>query len=116
MCFVRSKRGILVMVEINYFVDIIFPIAAFLGVAWCLPTFLARFVPMSVMGLIINGIVSTGVLVVLSASYMWWLGGIGAGEGFMLLALWHSMRIALIWAPVVVLALIVQPQRWRPDL
>jgi hypothetical protein len=104
------------MVEINYFVDIIIPIAAFLAMAWCLPTFLARFVPMSVTGLIMNGIFSIVVLTALGASYMWWLGGIGAGEGFMFLALWHSMRIALIWAPVVVLALIVQPQRWKPDL
>ena len=104
------------MVEINYFVDIIFPIVAFLAVAWCLPTFLARFVPMSVTGLIMNGFFSTGVLTVLGASYTWWLGGIGAGEEFILLALWNSMRFSLIWAPVVVLALIVQPQRWKPDL
>ena len=102
------------MVEINYFVDIIIPIAAFLVMAWCLPTFLARFVPMSVTGLIMNGIFSIVVLTVLGASYMWWLGGIGAGEGFMFLTIRHSVRFALIWAPVLILALIVQPQKWRP--
>ena len=104
------------MVEINYFFDIIFPIATFFVVAWCLPTFLARFVSMTIKGLIMNGIFSTGVLIVLGASYMWWVGGIDAGEESILSALWRSLRFALIWAPVLVLALIVQPQRWRPDL
>ena len=104
------------MVEINYFIDIILPIATFFAVAWCLPTFLARFVSMTFKGLIMNGIRSIGVLIVLGASYMWWVGGIDAGEGSILSALWHSLRFALIWAPVLVLALIVQPQRWRPDL
>ena len=104
------------MVEINYFVDIILPIATFFVVAWCLPTFLARFVSMTLKGLIMNGIFSTGVLIVLGASYMWWVGGIDVREGSILSALWRSLRFALIWAPVLVLALIVQPQRWRPDL
>ena len=108
--------ALVVMIEINYFGGIILPISGFLALAWCLPTFLARFLPISIKGLIVNGIFSIGVMAALGPFYMWCVGGIDAGEGFVLSALWHSMRFALIWAPVLFLALIVQPQRWRPDL
>lgn len=102
------------MVEINYFVDIVFPTAVFFALAWCIPTYLARFVPMSVTGLFINGICSAGIMIIIGALYMWLVGGIDAGGGFMFVTIWHSMRFALIWAPILILALIVQPQKWRP--
>jgi len=102
------------MVEINYFVDIIFPIAAFFALAWYIPTSLARFVPMSVTGLFINGICSVGLMITIGAFYMWLIGGLDSGEGLMFLTIWYSMRFALIWAPVLILALVVQPQKWWP--
>lgn len=102
------------MVEINYFVDIVFPTAIFFALAWCIPTCLARFVPMSVTGLFINLICSAGIMITSGTFYMWLVGGIDAGEGFMFLTIRHSARFALIWAPVLILALIVQPQKWRP--
>ena len=102
------------MVEINYFVDIIWPTAVFFVLAWCIPACLARFVPMSVTGLFINLICSAGIMITSGTFYMWLVGGIDAGEGFMFLPIRHSMRFALIWAPVLILALIVQPQKWRP--
>ena len=91
------------------------PILALLIAGWLVPALLARALPEGVPGLIVNGVLSTAILGVLSAALFVWLYGPG-GQALWQVAPVHFLllgaRAALIWAPVMVLSLANRPRHW----
>lgn len=103
--------------------DLILPALALGICGFLVPRLLAAFMPEGVVALVVNALVSTLVLVILSALGFYglylWQGAppeVLAGQGWRA-NLWLFGRLglaaALIWAPVMVLSLAGLPRRWK---
>jgi len=102
---------------------LILPFSALVILATALPFALARLLPEGVAGLVLNGAVSAIAMICVGAGYFSWaylrqdgrvLDALGLASGETLV---HFLRLgfgaALIWGPVLVLALGAQPRRWK---
>lgn len=102
---------------------VLLPVAALIAAAILVPRGLERAMPESLQGLILNGVISAAVLTVMAAGYFFlaylWrstaildLAGIAPAS-----TLGHFLRLglgsAIIWAPVLVLAVSTAPKRWK---
>ncbi len=107
-------------------VGLILPVVVCVALAVALPLWLARRLPDSYAGLGMNFGLSALALLVISmvyfASFRPW--GVvkqitQAGEYYTFVfwdVLISGLMSAMIWGPIVVLVLVMQPQKWRPDL
>ena len=86
--------------------------------AWLVPGLVARALPQSLPGLVVNGVVSALVLMAVGAMLFAALYGSAAG------AVWRaapmhfivlSAQAMLVWGPVLVLSLSRLPRRWPPE-
>ena len=106
--------------------SMILPVAGIAVVAALLPLMLATRLPQSWGGLGVNLVISGGVLMAVSAGYF---AGFYLLEDARMLAMigevsgaagWHFLRLgvlsAMVWGPIVLLVLAMQPQKWRPEL
>ncbi|WP_147125977.1 hypothetical protein [Shimia ponticola] len=102
-------------------VELILPMVILVGVAFWVPHRLAQELPQSMPGLGVNLLISSLTMVVLAAVvlaglYVWQ----GTPLSLLLTGVGHLVSVAaqtaLIWGPVVLLQLAMQPQHWRPDL
>ena len=104
-----------------YSLALIGPAVLLCVVSWVLPTWLGRRLPETMLAL--------GANLALSAAALWFLSALGfatsyAMQGVPLPVLVSGAnhfaglgRLAgLFWGPILLLALAVQPQNWRPDL
>ncbi|MEO0486279.1 MAG: hypothetical protein AAF092_10245 [Pseudomonadota bacterium] len=104
-----------------YSVALILPALVLAALAWVLPTWLAGRLPETMLAL--------GANLALSAVVLWLFAAAGfavsyALQGVPLDRLWplvdHFVSLgrtaALFWGPILLLALAMQPQTWRPDL
>ncbi|MEM6729604.1 MAG: hypothetical protein AAF618_13960 [Pseudomonadota bacterium] len=102
-------------------VELLAPGIVLVAVAWLLPTFVARRMPETFRALFVN--------LVFSAAALWGLAALGfavsyAAQGIPLAVLTsgfsHFVYLGalsgLLWGPIVLLALAMEPQKWRPDL
>jgi len=104
---------------------LLIPFALLVGAGILIPRLLERVMPETLGGLILNGILSSVALLVVSAGYFavayYWrstavfdLFGIAPAATVM-----HFLRLgigaAVIWAPVVVLAVSTAPRRWKEN-
>ncbi|MEL6915186.1 MAG: hypothetical protein AAFP13_11875 [Pseudomonadota bacterium] len=104
-----------------YSIALIGPGVLLVAAAWTLPTWLGRRLPESMLALGVNLAVSAFLLWALSALAF---AGSYALQGVPARALVAGAshfaglgRLAgLLWGPVLLLALAVQPQHWRPEL
>ncbi|MCR8724175.1 hypothetical protein [Frigidibacter sp. ROC022] len=107
----------------TFTLTILLPIAVLVGVAVLLPRWMQRITPETLAGLILNGLASAAVLTVLAT--LWFFGSY-LYRGDVLLDLFeiapgstvlHFLRLglasALIWGPVLVLAVAAVPKRWK---
>lgn len=102
---------------------IVLPIAVMVALAILLPRLLARWMPESVPGLILNGGICVLLLALLSGLYFFaaytlnntrLLDLIGLAPGATLLYFLRlGLASALIWGPILVLALAAVPKRWK---
>lgn len=95
----------------------IVPFAVLGVVALGLPLWLARKLPQSYGGLVLNGCVTAIICYAMTfgyftAEYM----RLGHGPGMLAHIARVSVGAALFWVPVALLALITRVQRWEPDL
>ncbi len=94
--------------------------------AIAIPIGLERWVPESVAGMIVNGVISAAGLTGLAAGYFLWayarqdtrlLEAVGFAPGE---TLGYFLRLglssALIWGPVMVLTLSTSPRRWKENV
>ncbi len=105
----------------DFSLALILPGVVLVAVAWLVPTGLGRMLPQTMPGLGVNLIVSAlvvwaGTALGFAASY--------AAQGVPLREIsqgtLHFARLgalaAMMWGPVVLLALAMLPQHWRPEL
>ncbi|MEL6608082.1 MAG: hypothetical protein AAFO93_04130 [Pseudomonadota bacterium] len=105
----------------EYTVALIGPAVILGALGWFVPTYLGRILPETLWGLGLNLVVSwillTGFAIAVFAIAYW---AEGAPANLVLsragLAQYAgSARIsAIVWGPLLLLALAIQPQRWRP--
>jgi len=96
-------------------------IAAILALA--IPYMLGRALPETMRGLMINLVISAGIMWLISCGYFaltYVQRGIEtdvvlSGAGLMHVAL-TALKSAIFWLPLVLVQLATQPQRWRPEL
>ena len=104
-----------------YSLSLIAPALVLVAVAWLLPTLLGRFLPESMLAL--------GANLAVSALALWVVSAVGfalsyAQQGVPLPVLLDGgehfaglgRMAGLVWGPILLLALAVQPQKWRPEL
>ena len=102
---------------------LLIPLVLLVATAILLPRVILRWLPETLAGLILNGTISALVLTALASgwlflSYLWrdshllYLFGLAPG-GTLLYFLRLGLMSALIWAPVLVLALATLPKRWK---
>ncbi len=100
--------------------DILMPTILLCLISFGVPTLLGKILPQNFLGLIINACLSVGSMIILCAVYMWGTWNLidtqELSSGMFLLALQRGFSAFLIWGPILVLALIVQPQKWKPKL
>lgn len=102
-------------------VELILPMIILVGAAFWVPYRLAQELPESYPALAWNLCVSVLTIwifacLIVSILYLW--------QGFSILevfgggdhVVWVAAQTALIWLPIVLLQLAMQPQHWRPDL
>ena len=104
----------------------ILPVAVLAVLAAFLPLWLARRLPESMVGLGVNLLISSGVLLFICVLYFakFYVGQdiqalavVGEHAGAVALHLTRlGMMTALIWGPIVLAVLAMQPQRWRPEV
>ncbi|GIT89663.1 hypothetical protein JANAI62_08520 [Jannaschia pagri] len=94
---------------------LILPVLGLGAIAWGVPWLLGRLLPEGVGWLVVNGCVSTLLLICLSGLGFWVMYG-AAGDVVWRETPWHfvilSGRSAIIWAPVMVLSLANLPRGW----
>ncbi|MEM7488036.1 MAG: hypothetical protein AAF390_02820 [Pseudomonadota bacterium] len=96
---------------------VIVPLLVLGAVAWVLPWALGKALPKSLPGLVVNGVISAGLLMLAGMALFGWLYGPTAGlvwqsaPGHFLIL---SARAALIWGPILVLSLANLPRGWPP--
>lgn len=85
-------------------------------VAWLVPTLLVRLLPRNMSGLVTNGVLSSAILAALCMAWFVYLYG-AAGLRVWSEVKWHFVLLAgqaaLVWGPVVVFTLSLQPQTWK---
>jgi hypothetical protein len=102
---------------------LLIPVVLLVATAILLPRLLLRWMPETLGGLILNGAITAAVLTGIASgwlflSYLWRdsrlldLFGLAPG-GTLLYFLRLGLMSALIWAPVLVLALATLPKRWK---
>ena len=101
--------------------ELLLPMVVLVALAFWVPHRVAQEVPETMAGLGLNLVISCIVMlvsaaVVLGALYLWQ----GTPLGLLVRGIGHlfgvAVQTALIWVPIVLLQLAMQPQRWRPDL
>ena len=101
--------------------ELLLPMVALVALAFWVPHRVAQEVPETMAGLGLNLVISCIVMlvsaaVVLGALYLWQ----GTPLALLVRGIGHlfgvALHTALIWVPIVLLQLAMQPQRWRPDL
>lgn len=95
--------------------DVLLPLALLGVLAWGVPWALQRLFPRSLPGLVLNGAVSATLLFGMGMALFAWLYGPAAGRVWAEAPAYFavlSARSALLWAPVLVLALSAMPRRW----
>lgn len=104
-----------------YSLSLIGPAVVLVTLAWGLPTWLARQLPESMLAL--------GANLAVSAVALWVLSALGFAVSYALQGVPLSVLLdgiehfaglgrvsGLFWGPILLLALAVQPQKWRPEL
>ena len=100
---------------------LIAPVVLIVVIAALVPTLLARKLPETMAALAVNLILSACMLWGLSAvffgvMYSWQ----GVPVAVVIAGSLHLMilgaKAGLLWAPIILLVLAVQPQKWRPEL
>lgn len=95
---------------------LLFQVFALAFVAWLVPTLVARAMPQTTSGLVTNGVLSS---LILGALCMGWFVYLYGAAG---ITIWQEVRMhfvllagqaALVWAPVMVFTLSLQPQGWK---
>ena len=59
------------MGEINFIFEIILPAVAMWAMAWVIPSLLSRFLTDSITGLIVNGILSSTIMIAIGIAYLY---------------------------------------------
>lgn len=113
------------MEQLNVGREIALPLIILGGFAWIIPTLLARVLPHSMVWLAGNFAISATLLILLCGAYMYWtwdlterdaMIGLDTNLLVFISAVVRARLAALVWLPILVLALVVQPQKWRPEL
>lgn len=111
--------------QLNIIPEILLPLLVLAAFAWAIPIYLMQFFPQSLGGLLWNGIVSAALLIVLCAAYILFSWDVLERDGMPAIDTWQllflaavlrGLKFSMFWGPILVLALVVQPQKWRPDL
>lgn len=104
-----------------YSLELIAPAIVLVALAWLVPTFLARHLPETMLALGVNLAVSAVILWVFAAlafAVSYALQGIPfelLTQGVVHFAGLGRSSV-LFWGPILLLAIVMQPQKWRPDL
>ncbi|MEL6691083.1 MAG: hypothetical protein AAFP28_12275 [Pseudomonadota bacterium] len=101
--------------------QLIGPAVVLVALAWILPTQVAKRMPETMTALAIN--------MIFSAAALWGFAALGFAVSYYLQGvpvdvLWsgsqHFITLGLLagmfWGPILLLALTMEPQKWRPDL
>jgi len=100
------------MENVNITLDVLLPLAVIAVCAWFVPKGLARWVRESLPGLWLNAALSGVVLSLLSGVIM--LVALGQGApSLWLYAWWLGLKFAIVWVPIMLLSLVMQPQHWE---
>ena len=105
------------MREINFIFEIILPAAAMWVMAWVIPSLLSRFLTKSITGLVVNGIFSSVIMMAIGIAYLYFVirsPEVGSSIEPIVAFASRSLSFALLWAPILILNLIMQPQYWKP--
>ena len=105
------------MSEINFTLEIILPVVAMWAMAWVIPSLLSRFLTKSTIGLVVNGIFSSTIMMAIGIAYLYFVirsPEVGSSIEPIVAFASRSLSFALLWAPILILNLIMQPQYWKP--
>ena len=104
------------MSEINFIFEIILPAVAMWAMAWVLPSLLSRFLTESNAGLIVNGILSSTIMMAIGIAYLYLVISSPEVDGSVrpiVAFASRSLSFALLWAPILILNLVTRPQYWK---
>ena len=104
------------MGEINFIFEIILPAVAMWAMAWVLPSLLSRFLTESIAGLIVNGILSSTIMIAIGIAYLYLVISspeVDSSVRPIVSFASRSLSFALLWAPILILNLITRPQYWK---
>ena len=106
--------------------SMILPVVVIAAIAVLLPLWLAGRLPQSMLGLGVNLVMSVGVLLGVSIAYFAAFRPpqvmlmITEGGEYFSYAVWDLLRVgllsAMIWGPIVLVVLAMQPSKWRPEV
>ncbi len=100
------------MTDLNITVDVLLPLAVVAAIAWFVPKFLGQRLPQTLVGLWVNAGVSSIIMCLVCGIVM--LAALGqASPAIWVYAVWLGLKFALLWVPVVILSLVIQPQHWE---
>ncbi len=105
------------MSEINFTFEIILPVVSMWAMAWVIPSLLSRFLTKSTIGLVVNGIFSSTIMMAIGIAYLYFVirsPEVGSSIEPIVAFASRSLSFALLWAPILILNLIMQPQYWKP--
>ena len=105
------------MSEINFTFEIILPVVSMWAMAWVIPSLLSRFLTKSTIGLVVNGIFSSTIMMAIGIAYLYFVirsPKVGSSIEPIVAFASRSLSFALLWAPILILNLIMQPQYWKP--
>ncbi len=104
------------MSEINFTLEIILPVVAMWAMAWVIPSLLSRFLTKSTIGLVVNGIFSSTIMMAIGIAYLYFVirsPEVGSSIEPIVAFASRSLSFALLWAPILILNLITRPQYWK---
>lgn len=113
------------MITEEILAQIALPLVFLVVLAWVVPRIIVRILPQRLWALWVNGLLSSALLILICATYLFWgwkIGGqseildAGTYMSIALLAVMRSLSASIVWMPVLCLALILEPQKWRPKL
>ena len=101
--------------------QLIGPVVVLVALAWILPTQVAKRMPETMTALAIN--------LIFSAAALWGFAALGFAVSYYLQGvpvdvlmtgaqhfIWLGLLAGMFWGPILLLALAMEPQKWRPDL
>ena len=111
---------------LSHWSSMILPAVLIAVLAVLLPLWLAKKMPENMVGLGANLLVSAGVLMFVSVLYFTWF---YMGQGVQVMGVmydhfgemlrhltWLGMLSAILWGPILLAVLAMQPSKWRPEL